>query len=197
MKDNRICVFAGSSPGSSSGYTSAAATLGSELARRGIVMIFGGGATGLMGAAADAALARDGEVIGVVPEFLMNKEREIIHARLTELHVVGSMHERKALMFELSAGFIALPGGLGTLEEILEILTWRQLGLHEKPCAVLNVNGYFEPLLNLLDYAVAEQFLQSEHRNRLIVETTPEAILDSIESQNISAENVTLGNGVQ
>lgn len=197
MKDNRICVFAGSGSGSSSGYSSAAATLGGELARRGIGMIFGGGATGLMGAAADAALDEGGKVIGVVPEFLMNKGREIIHDRLTELHVVGSMHERKALMFELSAGFIALPGGLGTLEEILEILTWRQLGLHEKPCAVLNVDGYFEPLLNLLDYAVAEQFLQSGHRNRLIVETAPEAVLDSMETQNIGAENVTLGNGVQ
>ena len=194
MKDNRICVFAGSGTGSSSGYTGAAATLGSELARRGIAMIFGGGATGLMGAAADAALARGGEVIGVVPEFLVSRGREMIHNRLTELHVVESMHERKALMFELSAGFIALPGGLGTLEEILEMLTWRQLGLHEKPCAVLNVNGYFEPLLNLLDYAVAKQFLQSGHRNRLIVETTPETVLDSIETQNISADNVTLEN---
>lgn len=184
MKNNRICVFAGSSPGSFSGHTGAAAALGFELAERGIAMVFGGGATGLMGAAADAALDHGGEVIGVVPKFLMNKGREMIHARLTELHVVGSMHERKGLMFELSAGFVALPGGLGTLEEILEILTWRQLGLHDRPCAVLNVNGYFDPLLNFLDHAVAEQFLQSEHRNRLTVETTPAALLDSMETRN-------------
>ena len=157
-------------------------------------MVFGGGATGLMGAAADAARDHGGEVIGVVPKFLMNQGREMIHDRLTDLHVVGSMHERKALMFELSAGFIALPGGLGTLEEILEIVTWRQLGLHEKPAAVVNVNGYYDPLLNSLDHAVAEQFLQPGHRNRLLVETTPEAILDSLETENVAAENVTLEN---
>ena len=184
MKDNRICVFAGSSPGAYSGYTSAAAALGVELAKRGTGMVFGGGATGLMGAAADAALDHGGKVIGVVPEFMMNNNRELIHDQLTELHEVESMHVRKALMFELSAGFIALPGGFGTLEEFLEIITWRQLGLHDKPCAVLNVNGYFDPLLNLLDHAVAERFLQSEHRNRLIVETTPEAVLDSLETRN-------------
>ena len=184
MKDNRICVFAGSSPGSFSGYTSAAATLGVELAKRGTGMVFGGGATGLMGAAADAALDHGGEVIGVVPKFMMKNSRKMIHDQLTELHEVESMHARKALMFELSAGFIALPGGFGTLEEFLEIVTWRQLGLHDKPCAVLNVNGYFDPLLNLLDHAVAERFLQSEQRNRLVVETTPEAILDSLETQN-------------
>ena len=108
----------------------------------------------------------------------------MIHDRLTELHEVESMHARKALMFELSAGFIALPGGFGTLEEFLEILTWRQLGLHDKPCAALNVNGYFDPLLNLLDHAVAERFLQSEHRDGLIVETTPEAILDLLETRS-------------
>ena len=181
MKNNRICVFAGSNPGAGSEYTGAASALGTELARRGLGLVFGGGRTGLMGAAANAVLEQGDEVIGVIPTFLVTKGSKIAHDQVTELHVVGSMHERKALMFELSDYFIALPGGLGTFEEILEVLTWRQLGLHDKPCAVLNVNGYFDQLLDFLDHAVAERFLQPEQRNRLVTETTAESVLDSIE----------------
>ncbi len=182
MKNKRICIFAGSNPGARSGYADAATALGNELVERGLGLVYGGGNTGLMGAVADAALAGRGEVIGVIPEFLADNERKIAHERASELHVVASMHERKAMMFELSAGFIALPGGLGTFEEILEVLTWGQLGLHEKPCAVLNVNGYFDRLLNFLDHAVAERFLKPEHREMLIVGTTPELILNAIDA---------------
>ncbi len=185
MKNNKVCVFAGSNNGAGSEYADAASALGRELAKRGLGLVFGGGGTGLMGATADAVLHQGGEVIGVIPTFLINKEGRIVHDQVTELHVVGSMHERKALMFELSDCFIALPGGLGTFEEILEVLTWRQLGLHDKPCAVLNVDGYFDRLLDFLDHAVAERFIQPEERNRLIAETTPESVLNSIEKQNI------------
>lgn len=187
MKNNRICVFAGSNSGARCEYTEAASVLGKELARRGIGLVFGGGRTGLMGAVADAALAQGGEVIGVAPSFLMDKESKIIHEQLTQLHVVGSMHERKALMFKLSACFVALPGGIGTFEEILEVLTWKQLGLHDRPCAVLNVNGYFDRFLDVLDHAVAERFLQPGRRNDLIAETTPELILDSMNMRYVSS----------
>ena len=186
MKNNKVCVFAGSNTGAGSEYADAASALGREVAKRGLGLVFGGGRTGLMGATADAVLHQGGEVIGVIPTFLINKEGRIVHDQVTELHVVGSMHERKALMFELSDCFIALPGGLGTFEEILEVLTWRQLGLHDKPCAVLNVDGYFDRLLDFLDHAVAERFIQPEERNRLIAETTPESVLNSIEKQNIT-----------
>lgn len=185
MKNNKVCVFAGSNNGASSEFADAASALGRELAKRGLGLVFGGGRTGLMGATADAVLHQGGEVIGVIPTFLVNKEGRIVHDQVTELHVVGSMHERKALMFELSDCFIALPGGLGTFEEILEVLTWRQLGIHDKPCAVLNVDGYFDRFLDFLDHAVAERFIQPEERNRLIAETTPESVLNSIEKQNI------------
>ena len=189
MQNNRVCVFAGSNPGAGCEYTDAASALGRELARRGLGLVFGGGRTGLMGAAADAVLAQGGEAIGIIPAFLMKQGGEIAHDQLTELHVVGSMHERKALMYELSTCFIALPGGIGTFEEILEVLTWRQLGLHDKPCAVLNVNGYFDQFLDFLDHAVAERFLQPEQRNRLSAEATPESILNSMDIQNISFNN--------
>ena len=182
MKNNRICIFAGSNPGAKSEYMDAAAALGTELAGRGLGLVYGGGKIGLMGAVADAALAGGGEVVGVIPEFLVDKERKITHEQISELHVVASMHERKAMMSELSAGFIALPGGLGTFEEILEMLTWGQLGLHEKPCAILNINKYFDRLLNLLDHAVMERFLKPVHRDMLIVGTTPKLILDAIDA---------------
>lgn len=196
MKDKRICIFAGSNPGDKPDYADAATALGNELVGRGLGLVYGGGNTGLMGAVADAALAGGGEVIGVIPEFLADHERKIAHERASELHVVATMHERKAMMFELSAGFVALPGGLGTFEEILEMLTWGQLGLHEKPCAVLNVNGYFDRLLNFLDHAVAERFLKPEHREMLIIGTTPQLVLDALDAYQRPRGDKWLSDGV-
>jgi uncharacterized protein (TIGR00730 family) len=140
--------------------------------------VTGGGRVGLMGVVADSAMDAGGDVIGVIPEALAAKE--VAHAGLTELRVVGSMHERKALMAELSDGFVALPGGFGTLEEFFEVLTWAQLGLHPKPCGLLNVAGYYDPLLSLLDHAVQEQFLRSAHRALVIEEKDPERLLDRL-----------------
>ena len=155
----RICVYAGSNPGAKAAYAEAAGDLARLLAERGIGVVYGGGKVGLMGILADTALAAGGEVIGVIPQDLI--DREIGHTGLTELHVVGSMHERKALMAELSDGFVALPGGAGTLEELIEIYTWSQLGLHDKPMGVLNVAGYYDGLAALLDHAVQEGFLRA------------------------------------
>ena len=160
----RICVYAGSNPGANPAYGEAAADLARLLASRGIGVVYGGGKVGLMGILADTALAAGGEVIGVIPQDLM--DREIGHAGLTELHVVGSMHERKALMAELSDGFVALPGGAGTLEELIEVYTWSQLGLHAKPMGVLNVAGYYDGLAALLDHAVQEGFLRARAPRR-------------------------------
>ncbi|MEN4099329.1 MAG: TIGR00730 family Rossman fold protein, partial [Anaerolineaceae bacterium] len=153
----RICVFCGSSPGARPEYLDAAAALGQALARRGLGLVYGGGRLGLMGAIARAALAAGGEVTGVIPRGLV--EREVGFTELNDLRVVESMHERKALMIELSDGFIALPGGLGTIEEFFEALTWGQLGLHQKPCGLLNVSGYFDHLVAFLDNVRAEQFV--------------------------------------
>jgi len=172
----RVCVYAGSNPGTHPVYSEAAADLATLLARRGIGVVFGGGKVGLMGVLADTALAAGGEVIGVIPQDLM--DREVGHAGLTELHVVGSMHERKALMAELSDAFVALPGGAGTLEELIEVYTWSQLGLHAKPMGVLNVAGYYDGLAALLDHAVREGFLRPQHRAALLSEETPAALLD-------------------
>lgn len=172
----RICVFAGSSPGANDAYRSAAVELGEALAARDIELVYGGGCVGLMGVLADAALARGGRVTGVIPHTLM--VREVGHRALTELHVVDSMHERKAKMAELSEGFIALPGGFGTLEELFEILTWAQLGLHGHPCGLLNVNGYFDSLLAFLDHSVQEAFVRDAHRGMLLVDDTPQSLLD-------------------
>ena len=180
MKNNRICIFAGSNTGAEPAYVNAAKDLGAELSRRGIGLVYGGAKIGLMGAVAEAALAGGGEVTGVVPNFLV--EKDLAHERLSNLYIVNSMHERKTMMSQLADGFVALPGGLGTFEEILEALTWAQLGLHEKPCALLNVHEYFAQLLNFLDHAVEERFLKSAHRDMLIVETTAKSILDAIEA---------------
>ncbi len=144
--------------------------------RRGLGLVYGGAAVGLMGEVADAALAAGGEVIGVIPRGLV--DRELAHPGLTDLRVVGSMHERKALMSDLAGGFVALPGGFGTVEELVETLTWGQLGLHSKPCGVLNVHGYFDHLLAFADRAVADGFLRAEHRAMLLVEPSPHALLD-------------------
>jgi uncharacterized protein (TIGR00730 family) len=175
----RICVYAGSNPGRDPAYAEAAAALARHLAERGTGVVYGGGKVGLMGVVADSALAAGGEVIGVMPQDLI--DREIGHDGLTELRVVGSMHERKALMAELSDGFVALPGGAGTLEELIEIYTWSQLGLHRKPMGVLNVNGYYDGLAALLDHAVQEGFLREQHRAALHVADDPAALLERFE----------------
>ena len=176
----RICVFTGSSPGARSEYALAAEQFGRELAARGYELVYGGGRVGLMGALADAVLASGGKVIGVIPKVLLAKE--VAHGRLTELRVVASMHERKAMMAELADAFVALPGGLGTLEELCEILTWAQLGLHAKPCGLLNVCNYFDELLAFLDHAVSERFLKSDHRALVITADNQGHLLDRLAS---------------
>ncbi|MCU0537871.1 MAG: TIGR00730 family Rossman fold protein [Hydrococcus sp. Prado102] len=172
----RVCVFCGSSMGSRPAYKLAAQAMGEALARRGLGLVYGGGNVGLMGVVADAVLAAGGEAIGVIPDFLVAKE--IAHSGLSKLHVVGSMHDRKALMAELSDGFIAMPGGYGTLEEFCEVLTWSQLGLHQKPHGLLNIEGYYDPFLRLFDHALAEQFLKQIHRSLVIEASDPNSLLD-------------------
>jgi uncharacterized protein (TIGR00730 family) len=176
----RVCVFAGSSPGARSSYRRAAEELGRTLAARGIEVVFGGGRVGLMGALADAALGAGGRVIGVIPAAL--EAKELGHAGLTELRVVESMHERKATMADLADGFVAVPGGWGTLDELFEILTWGQLGLHAKPCGVLNVDGYFDRLLAFMQHLVDERFVRPENAAMLSVAATPGALLDLMEA---------------
>lgn len=171
----RLCVFCGSSAGGNPAYAEAARGLGRLLAAEKIRLVYGGGNIGLMGLIADEVLARGGEVIGVIPHGLAVKE--VAHERLTELHVVDSMHTRKAMMEELSDGFIALPGGLGTFEEILEIITWSQLGIHDKPCGILNVAGYYDRLIDFLDHAVAEQFFRREQRATILIQSEPAVLL--------------------
>lgn len=175
----RICVFAGSGDGRRPEYREAASAFGRELAERGIGLVYGGSGVGLMGAAADAALAEGGEVFGVIPESLLVLEE--VHQDLTELRVVGSMHERKAMMGELSNAFAALPGGMGTLEELLEVATWSKLGIHAKPCGVINVCGYYDRLAAMLDKAVDEGFMSSEHRRILLVDASPERLLRQLQ----------------
>jgi uncharacterized protein (TIGR00730 family) len=172
----RICIFCGSSVGARPAYTDAARLLAAELVQRKLGLVYGGGSVGLMGVVADGVLAAGGEAIGVIPGPLAS--RELAHKGLTDLRVVGSMHERKALMAELADGFIALPGGLGTLEETLEILTWAQLGIHTKPVAVLNVDGYYDGLLRFLTHAVREGFLRPEYFSLLLFGDTPAEVLD-------------------
>jgi uncharacterized protein (TIGR00730 family) len=174
----RICVYAGSNPGRDPAYAEAARALASTLAERGVGVVYGGGKVGLMGILADTAMAAGGEVIGVMPQDLI--DREIGHDGITELRVVGSMHERKALMAELADGFVALPGGAGTLEELIEIYTWSQLGLHRKPMGVLNVNGYYDGLAGLLDHAVQEGFLRPQHREAMHFAAAPEELLERL-----------------
>jgi len=164
----RVCVFCGSSSGKDPRHRDAAVRLGGALARQGLGLVYGGGSIGLMGILADAALAGGSEVTGVIPAFL--KKLELGHPGLTDLRVVETMHERKALMAELSDAFVALPGGFGTVEEFCEVLTWAQLGLHAKPCALLNVEGFFDPLLGLFEAQVAGGFLSPEHRALVMVE---------------------------
>lgn len=176
----RVCVFCGSNTGANPAYAEAAADLGLLLARRGLTLVYGGGHVGLMGVLADAALAAGGRVTGVIPEALAAKE--LAHRGLTDLKVVGSMHERKALMSELSDAFIALPGGIGTLEEWFEVWTWSQLGFQPKPCGMLNVAGYYDHLLAFLDHMAAERFLSPPHRSMAIVEDRADRLLDRLAS---------------
>ena len=172
----RLCVFCGSSAGARAAYAETARALGVALVRRNIGLVYGGGSVGLMGALADAVLAEHGEVIGVIPGPLAS--RELAHPHLTEMRVVASMHERKATMAALVDGFIALPGGLGTLEETLEILTWAQLGIHRKPVGVLNVEGYYDGLLRFLSHAVREEFVRADYFALLLFADTPDELLD-------------------
>jgi uncharacterized protein (TIGR00730 family) len=174
----RICVFCGASPGARPEYGQATTQLARLLAAEGIGVVYGGGGVGLMGVLADAVLAEGGEIIGVIPRALV--DREIAHRDVTDMRVVGSMHERKALMAELADAFIALPGGLGTLEELFEVYTWAQLGLHRKPCALLNVEGYYDGIAGFLANAVQERFLREEHREMLMVEREPRELIERL-----------------
>jgi uncharacterized protein (TIGR00730 family) len=174
----RVCVFCGSNVGVRPAYRQAAVALGEAMARRGIGLVFGGGHVGLMGVLADTVLGANGEAIGAIPEVLMAKE--LGHRGLADLRVVGSMHERKALMAELADAFVALPGGYGTLEEFHEVLTWAQLGLHAKPCGLLNVAGFYDSLLAMFDHAVQEQFIPPEHREIVLVDDDVDRLLDRL-----------------
>ena len=173
-----VCVFCGSASGTDPAYVEAANTLGRLLAGEGLTLVYGGACVGLMGAVADATLAAGGRAVGVLPDFLRRKE--LAHPRLTELHVVSSMHERKARMAELADGFIALPGGMGTLEEFCEIITWAQLGLHEKPCGLLNIQGYYEPLLEFVSRMAGEGFLKEQQKGLVLSSDTAEGLLEKM-----------------
>jgi uncharacterized protein (TIGR00730 family) len=172
----RIAVFCGSSPGASDSYTTEAIRFGKELAKRNITLVYGRSKNGLMGAVADGVLGDGGKVIGVIPKFL--EAKEISHKGLTELYTVETMHERKAKMADLVDGFVALPGGTGTLEEFFEVLTWAQIGLHQKPCGLLNINGYYSPLQSLFEHMVDQQFIQEKYRSMAILEREPSVLLD-------------------
>jgi uncharacterized protein (TIGR00730 family) len=175
----RICIFCASSPGNRPEYAAAAEEMATELVNRKIGLVYGGSKVGLMGVLADAVLGAGGEAVGVIPRNLM--EREVGHAGLSKLHVVQSMHERKALMADLSDAFVALPGGFGTLEEFCEVVTWSQLGLHAKPCGILNVLEYYSPLLAMFDHAVEERFLKPENRALVLARASPAELLRALE----------------
>jgi uncharacterized protein (TIGR00730 family) len=180
MKIKKICVYCGSSPGKNPAYSLAAANLAKQLCKRDIGLVYGGAAVGVMGAIADAVLEAGGEAVGVIPKSLAVKE--VAHENLSELHVVASMHERKAMMAELADGFIALPGGWGTLEEIFEILTWAQLGFHDKPCGLLNIEGYYDGLIGFLENSFEQQFVNELYRPMLMRAHEPAALLDQFAS---------------
>lgn len=175
----RICVFAGSNKGARPEYAQAAQSLGQELVKRGLGLVYGGASVGLMGIVAESVLAGGGEVIGVIPHALVRKE--VGHTGLTELHEVSSMHERKAMMADLADGFIALPGGFGTFDEFFEIVTWAQLGLHQKPVGLVNSGGYFDPMLHFLRHASTEGFIRASHLDLLLQEAEPGRLLDRFE----------------
>jgi uncharacterized protein (TIGR00730 family) len=173
---NSLCVYCGSSPGRLEAYTLAAVSLAEALVRRNIRLVYGGAGIGIMGILADNVLKLGGQAVGVIPKALAHKE--VAHQNLTELHITPSMHERKMLMAELADGFIALPGGIGTLEELFEIWTWAQLGFHSKPCGLLNIDGYYDLLIGFLDHALTEQFVKKHHHGLLMVEETSDALLE-------------------
>jgi len=183
MRFKRVCVFCGSGNGLRPEYRKSAERLGQLLAERSMELVYGGAKVGLMGAVADAVLASGGAAIGVIPGHLI--KQEIAHEGLTELHTVTTMHERKALMAELADAFVALPGGLGTLEELFEMVTWNQIGLQQKPCGLLNVSGYYDPLVQFLQQAEREQFIRNMSAAKLVVEADPEALLKRLESASL------------
>ena len=176
----RLCVYCGSSSGRQPGYAQVARQLAHAMVSKNIDLVYGGASVGIMGEIANAVLGEGGDVIGVIPKGLFAKE--VAHTGITELREVGSMHERKALMADLSDGFIALPGGLGTIEEIFEIITWSQLGMHRKPCGLLNVNNYYDKLIGFLDHAVSEQFIKATHRSTTLIDEYPDGLLEKFEA---------------
>jgi uncharacterized protein (TIGR00730 family) len=180
MRFSTVCVYAGSAPGVQEAYAEAARALAAGLARRGAGLVYGGGSLGLMGELADAALGAGAEVVGVIPRFL--GEREVGHEGLTDLHVTENMHDRKMLMAEQADAFVVLPGGIGTLEEVVEMLSWSQLGLHRKPIGLLDTGGFWGPLLDLLDHMTTEGFVGLDHRRLLLSDPDPEALLDAMEA---------------
>lgn len=186
-----VCVYCGSNTGRGDHYAVAARALGRAIAERGITLVYGGGGTGLMGVLADSVLAGGGRVTGIALHRLV--EKEMVHAGLTELHVVESMHERKAMMARLSDAFIAAPGGYGTLDEFSEVLTWTQLGIQRKPCGLLNVDGFYDPLLGFIDHLVAEQFLKQPHRDMVVVEHDPAALLRRLAEEPVPDINKWYG----
>lgn len=186
MSLQRLCVFCGSKVGTDERYRAAAVEFGQLLVREGIGLVYGGGSIGLMGIIADAVLAEGGEVIGVIPESLATEE--LLHPNVTEMHVVASMHARKALMAELSDAFVAMPGGFGTFEEFFEVVTWSQLGLHHKLTGLLNVGGYYDPLVRLVDHAVQEGFIKPKHRGLLVIEERPEVLLGRLAQESVVDE---------
>ena len=188
-----VCVFCGSNSGRGETYAEAGRALVQAIARHGLKLVFGGGSIGLMGVIAEAALGAGVHVTGVAPRRLL--EREVVHRSLSALHVVESMHERKAKMAELSDAFIALPGGYGTLDEMFEALTWTQLGYHRKPCGLLNVEGYFDALAAYLDHAVQERFLMREHRDMLVVEGDPDRLIERLQSVRLPQVSKWIGRG--
>ena len=175
----RLCVYCGSSPGRQSDYVQVARQLAQAMVNRNIDLVYGGASVGIMGEIANAVLEEGGDVIGIIPKGLFKKE--VAHTGITELREVGSMHERKSLMADLSDGFIALPGGLGTIEEIFEIITWSQLGMHRKPCGLLNVCRYYDKLIDFLDHAVSEQFIKASYRSSILIDEYPDALLEKFE----------------
>lgn len=176
----RICVFCGSSPGARPEYLQAAEQLGHLMASRNIGLVYGGAKVGMMGKIADAVLEKGGEVIGIIPKGLV--EKEVAHTGLADLRIVDSMHERKAMMATLSDGFIAMPGGLGTIEELFEVLTWSQIGIHDKPCGLLNVEGYYEKLMEFVQHTVEEEFVKNVHQDMMLMHEKPEDILQAFET---------------
>jgi len=177
-----LCIYCGSGSGRIDAYAAAARALAQAMVERGVRLVYGGASVGIMGTVADEVLRLGGKVVGVIPEAMMRKE--LAHAGLTELHVTPTMHARKTLMAELADGFVALPGGIGTMEEIFEIWTWGQLGFHRKPCGLLNAAGYYDSLIAFLDHATREQFVRPDQRRMLVVESEPSALLDRLMTYN-------------